>query len=250
MPIIYEPQGKAGEYAPLAANLYKGCGHRCEYCYAPKMLRKTGMTWEQFCKPQPRPRVLEQLEKDCRKFAGDSREVLMCFTSDPYQPLEYETQLTRHAVGLMAEHDLKPTILTKAGPWAIERDCNALAQAGATWAATLTLDDAEASAEWEPGAAPPEDRIEALQLAKACGLQTWVSFEPVLDPDVVLELIDATHEFVDLYKVGKLNYHPLAKEINWADFKDSVETKLQSLGKPYYLKRDLVDAWHKARKAA
>jgi DNA repair photolyase len=150
----------------------------------------------------------------------------------------------------MADYDLRPTVLTKAGPWAVERDANLLEAAGTTWAATLTLDDPAESKAWEPGAAPPEDRIEALQLAKACGLQTWVSFEPVLDPDAVLRLLDATHEFVDLYKVGKLNHHPLAKEIDWADFKERVEAKLQGLGKPYYLKRDLVDAWHKARKAA
>jgi len=30
---IYAPAGKAGEYAPLAANPYKGCGHCCSYCY-------------------------------------------------------------------------------------------------------------------------------------------------------------------------------------------------------------------------
>ncbi|HET6446211.1 MAG TPA: hypothetical protein VFI27_16715, partial [candidate division Zixibacteria bacterium] len=29
---IYAPKGQAGEYAPLAANPYKGCGHKCAYC--------------------------------------------------------------------------------------------------------------------------------------------------------------------------------------------------------------------------
>ena len=33
--IIYEPKGRAREYSPLAANLYRGCGHGCIYCYAP-----------------------------------------------------------------------------------------------------------------------------------------------------------------------------------------------------------------------
>ena len=35
MSIIYEPRGKAREYAELAVNLYKGCAHACIYCYAP-----------------------------------------------------------------------------------------------------------------------------------------------------------------------------------------------------------------------
>jgi DNA repair photolyase len=33
--IIYAPDGQAGEYAPLAANPYRGCGHGCVYCYVP-----------------------------------------------------------------------------------------------------------------------------------------------------------------------------------------------------------------------
>ena len=40
MGIIYEPSGKAREYAQLAANLYEGCDHRCTYCFGPKALRK------------------------------------------------------------------------------------------------------------------------------------------------------------------------------------------------------------------
>jgi len=33
--VIYRPAGNAGEYAPLATNPYKGCGHKCSYCYVP-----------------------------------------------------------------------------------------------------------------------------------------------------------------------------------------------------------------------
>ena len=36
MSIIYKPKGKALEYSELAANLYRGCGHACTYCFAPK----------------------------------------------------------------------------------------------------------------------------------------------------------------------------------------------------------------------
>jgi DNA repair photolyase len=33
MQTIYEPKGKAREYAPLALNLYESCPHGCKYCY-------------------------------------------------------------------------------------------------------------------------------------------------------------------------------------------------------------------------
>jgi hypothetical protein len=36
---IYAPKRQAGEYAPLAANPYRGCGHACAYCYVPLVLK-------------------------------------------------------------------------------------------------------------------------------------------------------------------------------------------------------------------
>ena len=56
MSIIYEPRGKAREYAELAVNLYKGCSHACVYCYAPAA---TFCDREKFSSPdyiRPRPR--------------------------------------------------------------------------------------------------------------------------------------------------------------------------------------------------
>jgi DNA repair photolyase len=37
---IYAPAGQAGEYAPLAANPYRGCGHKCAYCYVPLITKQ------------------------------------------------------------------------------------------------------------------------------------------------------------------------------------------------------------------
>lgn len=248
MPVIYQPAGKAYEYAPLAANLYKGCGHECDYCYVPLMLKKTGMTREQFHKPAPREGVLKQLEKDAKKFAGDSRGVLLCFTSDPYQPIEEDHGITREAIRILADNDIRPTILTKAGPWPLYRDRELLKKANAIWAATLTFRSRANSEKWEPNAASPDKRIDALKMAKEeLGLQTWVSFEPVLSTAAVYGMISETRKFVDLFKVGKLNRHPHEKTINWSDFKEKVEDLLQTFDKPYYLKKDLVEAWEKGK---
>ena len=51
MEIIYEPSGRAKEYAELAANLYKGCDHRCVYCFGPKVLWKKREAFHSDCKP-------------------------------------------------------------------------------------------------------------------------------------------------------------------------------------------------------
>jgi len=246
--IIYEPRGKALEYSPLAANLYKGCSHACIYCFAPKA---TFCEREKFSSPayiQPRNGVLEALEKDAKKFAGDKREILLSFTSDPYQPVEKDLGITRKALEILMAYNLTITILTKGGAWSIRRDADLIgSNPHNAWSVTLTHDEPNISLQWEPGAALPEDRIESLRYAHEQGIKTWVSFEPVIDPGAVYRLLNRTHKFVDFYKVGKLNYHLRAKEIDWTEFKERIEDQLKQLGKPYYLKRDLLEAHAKKR---
>jgi DNA repair photolyase len=239
---IYEPRGKAKEYSPLAVNLYKGCAHGCKYCFAPSATFTDNI--------RPRPGILEALKKDAAKLAGDPREILLSFTSDPYQPAEWDMFLTRRALEILMAHGLTVTVLTKGGPWGIIRDMDLLkTNPRNAWSVTLTHDDPAVSLEWEPGAALPADRIESLRLAHAAGIKTWVSFEPVIDPKAVYRLLDQTHAFVDFYKVGKLNYHPRAKEIDWAEFKERIEARLRHLGKSYLLKRDLIEAHARGKRA-
>ena len=239
---IYEPRGKAREYSPLAANLYKGCSHACIYCFAPSATRTDRAMFSKAAYIRPRQLVLEQLAKDAVSMAGDPRPILLSFTSDAYQPLEKKLGLTRKALEILAANGLTPQILTKAGAWSIRRDADVLASCGGIWAATLTTDDPLLSQEWEPFAALPADRIEALRLAKEAGLQTWVSFEPVIDPPAVYRLIEATRGFVDLYKVGRLNYHPHALTIDWPHFRETSIAILEKFGKKYYIKHDLAAA--------
>ncbi len=241
--VIYEPRGKAGEYAPLALNLYRGCLHGCRYCFAPTATFTNRATFHDPSYITTRPGVLEALEEQAGLMAGDQREILLSFTSDPYQPLEKEARVTRRALEILMAHNLMATILTKGGVWGLDRDRDLfISNPLNAWSVTLTHYDRELSHAWEPGAALPGDRIDSLTLAKKLGLKTWVSFEPVIDPAAVFRLLEATHEFVDLYKVGKLNYHPLAKEIDWRRFKGEMEERLTRLGKPYYFKKDLLEA--------
>lgn len=239
MPIIYEPQGRAAEYSPLAANLYSGCDHACEYCYAPAALRSTP---EKHAIPKLRKDLIDNLRKDADKLekAGDKRQILLCFTCDPYQKFDQEYCLTRRALKVLFSRNLNVAILTKGGKRS-ERDFDILAanKDKVKYGATLVFaDDAEALKR-EPGAAPTSERIAALKEAHHRGIHTWVSLEPVYYPADALQLIDRTHTFVDEYKVGKLNYRPEAKSVDWRKFALEVEAKLKALGKQYYIKKDL-----------
>jgi len=213
--LIYEPRGRAREYAALACNVYRGCDHGCEYCYAPSATRRQRQA---FRASKCRANFLPKLEREAAKYqaAGVTGKVLLSFTTDPYQHLDAKERVTRRAIEILHAHGLNVQILTKGGSRAL-RDLDLLGPDDA-FATTLTLlDDAE-SLKWEPGAALPGDRIATIQAFHSAGVPTWVSLEPVLDPSAALDIIRKTHGFVDLFKVGKLNYHPHARTIDWGRF--------------------------------
>ncbi len=232
MQTIYQPKGRAREYGELALNLYRGCSHRCTYCYAPQMLH---MSREDFSNPQPRPSIIEELKKSAPNYAG--REVFLCFTCDPYQDINLGYRLTREAIIVLHRNNINVCLLAKAG-YGSMGDFDLLHQ-GDKYGATLTFIDDSMSRKYEPYAAYPGVRMNALYFAHQKGINTWVSLEPVIDPKQSLELIRMTRECVDEYKVGKWNYDERAKEIDWKDFTKKAVALLEKYGKRYYIKESL-----------
>jgi DNA repair photolyase len=238
MKAIYEPKGRAKEYAELACNLYTGCAHDCRYCWAPNVLHKTR---EEFHEVKLRPGILEVLERDCKRMAGDPREILFCFTCDPYPPFDKAgcLDVTTPALRICARHNMHAIVLTKAGTRAAY-SFDLLKQHGFRFGTSLSFVLDEHRREWEPNAASVENRIEAIQQAHERGIQTWVSIEPVIYAAEALRVIQATAPFVDHFKIGKLNHMPeREKEIDWTGYARAAKALLESLGKSYYIKNDL-----------
>ena len=244
--LIYEPKGAAGEYAAWALNVYLRCGHGCKYCYVPQVLH---VAREEFHQASQRSaRFLERLDKEAAKRKDIEQRVLLCFTCDPYQPLEAELGITRKSIEILKAHGLNVTILSKAGMFAT-RDFDLLSPAdgpfvGDAFAATLTYPDTpygiEQSRQWEPNAALPIDRLSALAVAHDKGLWTWVSVEPVLEPEQSLAAMRLVSPFVSHFKIGKLNYHTLARSIDWRKFGQQAVELSKELGVPCYIKKDLA----------
>jgi len=230
---IYRPKGRAQEFSWLALNHYYGCGHRCKYCYVPSI---PGMP-DQTVKPRPVKNIIEKVRKQAREFAGTDERVLLSFTCDPYQPLDDELNLTRQIMLILKAHDIPFQILTKGGTRAV-KDFDLYGRKDA-FAATLTFLDYEDSINFEPWAATPLDRMIALFNAHKRGIETWVSLEPVIDAKQSLKIIDETHGFVKLYKIGKLNYQK--SSINWRKFGIAAIKKCREYKVDYYIKKDLAE---------
>jgi len=237
MRAIYQPAGRAGEYSPLACNLYMTCSHGCRYCYVPQTIKKTK---EQFFVSAPaRPGILDALDKDARRMAlfGEiDKEVLFCFTCDPFQSLE--DGIAESALQIMAQHKIPFVTLTKSGTKAIHllkhyspRDA---------FAVSLTLHNPDWSKKWEPSAALPQDRLDGLRAAHEAGIRTWASMEPVINAAESLAVIEAALPFTDHFKIGAISGVPtVVQAVNWKRFHDEAIKMITRAGRTYYIKHDL-----------
>ena len=247
MNILYKPKGPAKEYAddPImrtegwAANLYHGCLHGCEYCYVPdiRFWRCKGEQRRELfhASTSPRKDVLHKLELDLKKCKGMPEPVFLSFTSDIYQPFENSEQdITRDALLLFEKYDINVTILTKGGMRAV-RDFDIMVRN--RWKFGVTIAGVSSSGyttSREPNAAAEKFRMDSIKKAHSMGIYTWVSMEPVLFPEYALQYIDQLQEYVDFWKVGKLNhgkalgpaYEDMEAYTDWADFLSRVEARI------------------------
>ena len=238
--LIYTPRGRAREYSPKALNIYLSCTHGCEYCYAPGCRHQTREQY--FAKPYPRKDIAKKLWKELDQ-DSPNEQVLLSFIGDVYCETYDDNRATRDCLEALYAHSVPVAILTKGG-YRCLKDLVMFERFGGhiMVGTTLTFDNPRDSFYWEPGAANPYERIDTLNRLHDCGIRTFASFEPVIDPKQSLNLMRVTAEegCVDVYKVGKLNnYKGLDKEIDWTDFLGKAVEILRGNGREFYVKEDL-----------
>lgn len=238
---IYIPKGAAKEYGDYALNIYTGCPHECYYCFAPRVLFKTKNDFHTVV--EPRKNIVEETKKQIERENITGKLIHLCFSCDAY-PKGYDNTVTREIIKILKNSGNNVQILTKNGADAI-RDFDLLDENdwfGVTYAGyTGYVSDENYIPAEEPNAGAPYHRIKALALAHKMGINTWVSTEPVLNAPDVLSFIECA-DFVDVWKVGKLNYHQ--SDIDWNDFGHRAENLLRSKKRAgcirdYYIKNSL-----------
>lgn len=238
---IYQPAGRAREYSPYALNVYTTCTHGCKYCYVPRCMHVKDEKY--FTSPAPRVGIVDALRRQLYR-ESFSEQVLMSFVGDCFCETRDNSAAARECLMILADSETPTAILTKGGMRlaAAEKEILAFRRDLLAVCATLTFDNDRDSAEWEPGAARPAERLEMLGWCAEKGIRTFASFEPVISPSQSLEMMRKCAEagIVGVYKVGKLNNHPLANTIDWARFLRGAVDLLRAYGCELYVKNDLA----------
>lgn len=170
-------------------NLYRGCAHDCAYCDGrAERYQVEGDFGQQVAVKVNAPEVLarELDPRRRRKPFAPGYVFLGGGVSDAYQPAEANHKVTRRALELLAQsaHPFGVHVLTKSTLVLRDADLlaavNARVRARAIVSFSLSTADDALSAAFEPGAAPPSERLAALRAFKSRGLACGVYLLPVI----------------------------------------------------------------------
>lgn len=243
MAAIYEPKGAAREYSPLALNYIKGCDHGCVYCYVPKMMKRFDKGYvhsDVYIKEESK--LMKELEASFKKHRNSEKQVFLSFLTDPYSHFNKETKLTRRVLEMLLEYNIPVSILSKGGLNILD-DIDVFKKFGANIqvGCSLTFTDKADAKKWEQNSSDPEERFEALRVLHEQGIKTWASMEPVIFPEQSLEIMEITKDYVDAYKIGKLNHFPKHEQkFDWTKFLNDSIVIMRKNNKLFYIKNDLA----------
>ncbi len=149
-----------------------GCGHQCGYCYA---LVRNGSGW--FKGVEWYDNMIQRLRTELRNI--EPQIIYMGWNSDPYQPVEAKTQLTRSALSQLARNRFSVTILTKST--LVTRDIDLLAtMPESSVGISVSFIDEKVRGFFEAATCETAYRIEALGKIRAAGVKTYALVCPVI----------------------------------------------------------------------
>ena len=145
-------------------NLYHGCSHACQYCYAiysHQYLNAAGFYDDIYVKTN----IVEQLERELSAPNWKREVINIGGVTDSYQSAEEQYQLMPQILKLLIKYKTPAIISTKST--LILRDFDLIDELShityINVAATITTMDEEVRKKIEPGSAPSQDRFDMLK---------------------------------------------------------------------------------------
>jgi DNA repair photolyase len=165
-------------------NPYRGCEHGCVYCFARPthayLGLSPGLDFESriFVK-EDAPRLLRA---ELARPAYQCRVIALGANTDPYQPAERKTGLTRRILEVLWELRHPVGIVTKSA--LVTRDIDLLAEMArarlASVAISLTTLDRHLARVMEPRAATPQRRLDTMRALSDAGIPVCVLASPMI----------------------------------------------------------------------
>jgi len=181
-------------------NPYMGCAHRCTFCYvrAFELRADRPADGRYGTSIRVKTNVAAVLRRELARPSWQREGVAVGAATDPYQPAEGRYRLTRACLEVLAEA-ANPFALITRGPM-IVRDLDVLVEAARRAEVSVTFSiptlDTEIWRRTEPGTAPPQQRLRALQQLVEAGVKTGVGMAPILPglsdrPELLAEVVRA-----------------------------------------------------------
>ncbi|MDH3749088.1 MAG: PA0069 family radical SAM protein [Gammaproteobacteria bacterium] len=165
-------------------NPYQGCEHGCIYCYARPshsyLDLSPGLDFETriFYKPNAASRLLQEWEKP----GYECKPITIGANTDPYQPAEKSTRITRQLLELFDKHHHPVNLITKGA--LITRDVDLLAGMASrglcSVAISLPTMDVALKRIMEPRVPSAESRLKAIETLSSHGVPTSVLMAPLI----------------------------------------------------------------------
>jgi len=180
-------------------NVYRGCAHRCQYCYA--LYSHDYMEDSRFFDAvYIKKNICEHLERELAKPSWKHEVINIGGVTDSYQPIEAEEKLMPDILRLLIRYRNPCTISTKSD--LVLRDFDLLDQlsrvAEVNIAATITTTDEMVREKIEPGAVSSARRFEVLRAFEKTKVTTGIHMMPVIPL-----LTDSRENLNAIYAGGK-----------------------------------------------
>ena len=206
-------------------NVYRGCSHRCQYCYALYSHKYLENGKNFFDTIYVKTNIVEALEKQLSSKRWKHEVINLGGVTDSYQPIEEKYQLMREILKLMIKYKTPIVISTKSD--LILRDIDLLTElakiVSVNVAVTITTMDENIRKKIEPGAKPSQKRLEVLKQLKGKNIGLGLHFMPILpmitDGEENMENIfrEVSQVPIDYIICGFLNLRS-ATRVNFLDF--------------------------------
>ena len=181
-------------------NPYVGCEHRCAFCYVRAYeLRADRPFDDRYGRTiRVKTNVAGVLRGELGKRSWKKETVVIGAATDPYQPAEGRFKLTRKCLEVLRDFS-NPTGMITRGPMVV-RDIDVLTDLARRADLDITFSiptlDMDVWRKTEPGTAPPQQRLKAIEKLVSAGIKASVGMAPILPgisdrPDQIEEVVRA-----------------------------------------------------------